>query len=255
MSSGSSTHSSVWPRTNSPGWRMNGLIAGDAHDLGQVRLLLARVDDRVAMVVEDAELAVEVQVHRRGLQAGRDRRGRRGCGPPGARPDVAVGEDAHPTSVRGAARAADAARRRSRRLPEPTGSIAPPSSTRWSGRLPRRPLGPLGVEGIDLVLELLEVVERLVDAHEADEGDVVEVAQVVHGHLADERRGATSLSPWARRVGLDGVGRIVRGVVADRAPRQRLGEAGRQLVAVELLARAVALEDRRGAPTRRARRS
>ncbi len=71
------------------------LVTIDRGDLGQVGLLLARIDERVAMVVEDAELAVEMQVHRGRLQAG----GVEGVHADAAflqgGADVAIGEDAH----------------------------------------------------------------------------------------------------------------------------------------------------------------
>jgi hypothetical protein len=44
-----------------------GLVAGDLDHLGQVRHLATDVDVRVARVREDSELAVDVQVHRGGL--------------------------------------------------------------------------------------------------------------------------------------------------------------------------------------------
>ena len=74
---------------------MKGSSPSIERDLGEVGLLDARVDVRVAVVVEDAELAVQVEVHRRGLQAigveGIDADATLLEG--GA--DVAVGEDAH----------------------------------------------------------------------------------------------------------------------------------------------------------------
>ena len=72
-----------------------GLVAVDRGDLREAWLLDARVDVRVAVVVEDAEVAVQVEVHRRGLQAigieGVDADATLLEG--GA--DVPVGEDAH----------------------------------------------------------------------------------------------------------------------------------------------------------------
>ena len=94
-SSGSSTHSSVWPSTNSPGCRMNGSSSSTVEQLGQVRLGRPHVDERVAVVAEDPEAAVEVEVDRRRLEVVRvvrvDADG------PGLErgPDVAVGQDAH----------------------------------------------------------------------------------------------------------------------------------------------------------------
>ena len=67
MSSGSSTHSSVRPRTNSPGWMTNGSSVVDRDLLGEVRRRIAQVDRRDAVVVEDAERVAEAQVDARGL--------------------------------------------------------------------------------------------------------------------------------------------------------------------------------------------
>src|SRR4029079_17371514 len=71
------------------------VIVLDRHQLGQVRLRVSDVDVRIAVVAEDAEPSVEVQVDRRGLEvllivrldddlAGLERRA-----------DVAIGQDAH----------------------------------------------------------------------------------------------------------------------------------------------------------------
>ena len=71
------------------------LVIGDVEQLGQVRLRVAHVDVGVAVVAEDAERAVEVQVDRRWLEVARvvwiD------ADPAGFElgPDVAVGQDAH----------------------------------------------------------------------------------------------------------------------------------------------------------------
>ena len=47
------------------------LVVGDAHQLGQVGLRRAHVDVRVAVVAEDPERSIEVEVHRRRLQVDR----------------------------------------------------------------------------------------------------------------------------------------------------------------------------------------
>ena len=64
-------------------------------ELGQLRLCLTHVDERIAVVAEHPEVTVEVEVHRRRLQA----RGIPGVDayPTGlhGRPDVTVGKDAH----------------------------------------------------------------------------------------------------------------------------------------------------------------
>ncbi len=69
------------------------LVAADLEQLGQLGLLLAHVDVRVAIVAEDAKAAIEVQVDARRL----DRLGRERIDddPTGRdlRPDVAIRED------------------------------------------------------------------------------------------------------------------------------------------------------------------
>ena len=47
------------------------LVGFDLDELGQARHLLLHVDERVTRVGEDTELAVDVQVHRRRLDARR----------------------------------------------------------------------------------------------------------------------------------------------------------------------------------------
>jgi len=71
------------------------LVVPDRQQLGQVRLRLADVDERVAVVAEDPEAPIEVEVDRARLEVGRIVRldphaPRLQCGP-----DVAVGQDAH----------------------------------------------------------------------------------------------------------------------------------------------------------------
>src|SRR3954449_9045497 len=93
-SSGSVTRSSVWPSTNSPGWRMNGsspststgsvsssigfffssgrvederLLALHLDRFGELVHRLADVDERIARVAKDPETAVDTDVHRRRL--------------------------------------------------------------------------------------------------------------------------------------------------------------------------------------------
>ena len=67
-SAGRVTFSLVDPSTNSPGWRMSGSVA-DVDQLGQVLLVLAHVDDPAGVVAEEAEVLVDVEVDRRGLDA------------------------------------------------------------------------------------------------------------------------------------------------------------------------------------------
>ena len=67
MSSGRAIDSSVWPSTNSPGWRMNGSSPDDLDQLGETVHRLPHVDVRIARVVEHAELAVHPHVDAGGL--------------------------------------------------------------------------------------------------------------------------------------------------------------------------------------------
>ena len=228
------------------GMEDEGLVGPDGAQLGQVGLLDARIDERVAMVVEDAELMVEMEVHGGRLQA----IGIEGVDPdpPGLqrRADVAVGEDAHGSTATdagvtdggwvGAAVAQRHGRRVSRRQ---HGALVVDKAERG---LAGHALRPLGIERIHLALQLLEVLERLVDGQEADEADVVELAQLLHGHLADARRRDLG-EPLGAEGGLDGVGRLLSSVGADGPPMERPGEAAGELVTVELLAAAVALDD------------
>ena len=47
------------------------LIVLDRYELGEIRLRLAHVDVGIAVIAEDAELAVEVEIDRRWLEARR----------------------------------------------------------------------------------------------------------------------------------------------------------------------------------------
>ena len=55
------------PERELAGMEDEGLVAGDLDQLGQLRLLLARVDDGRAVVAEDAEAVAEVEIDARGL--------------------------------------------------------------------------------------------------------------------------------------------------------------------------------------------
>ena len=74
------------------------LVAGDGQELGQVRLRLPDIDVGVAVVAEDPEAPVKVEVDRAGLEVHRivgrdpDAPGLQLC------PDVAVGQHAHGTT-------------------------------------------------------------------------------------------------------------------------------------------------------------
>src|SRR6266508_633536 len=95
---------------------------------------------------------------------------------------------------------------------------------------------------VDLALEVLEVLEALIDAGKSDVGDLVDVPQLVHGQSPDSR-GRDLARAGRPQLGLDLVGGGLGDSVADGATRQRLAQAGGKLVAIELLARAVALDD------------
>ena len=71
------------------------LVVRDAQQLGQVGLGGTDVDVRVAVVAEDPERAVEMEVHRRGLEI--DRVVRLDTDRPRLQrlADVAIGQDAH----------------------------------------------------------------------------------------------------------------------------------------------------------------
>ena len=62
------TRSSVEPSTNSPGWRMNGSSSPISTTSVSVLLRLLHVDERVARVVEDAEVPVDPHVDARRLE-------------------------------------------------------------------------------------------------------------------------------------------------------------------------------------------
>ena len=166
----------------------------------------ARVDERVAVVAEHAEAVVEVEVHRRRLQVRRVVRVDADAAGLELGADVAVGEDAH--------------------------------RARFS--LLRRAV--LREQRVHLALEVLEVLEALVDGREPDVGDVVERAELVHRQRADPGAGHLGRARRAE-LRLDLVRGALGRIVGDGAPGQRLGQAGRQLVPVELLAGAVALDD------------
>ena len=114
------------------------------------------------------------------------------------------------------------------------------------GRSRRRALpgvAALVVEGVDLALERLEVLEALVDAGEADVGDLVDRAELLHRQRARPSSDGTSVAPAERSSA------SIASAAASAAPRghrptgQRLAQAGGELVAIELLARPVALDD------------
>src|SRR6476659_7408632 len=105
-----------------------------------------------------------------------------------------------------------------------------------------RVVAPLGVERIDLALQVLQVIEALVDAGEPDVGDLVELAELVLGERPDPGRVHLGRA-FGAQLGLDLVGGTLGGIIRARATGQRLAEAGGELLAVELLAGPVALDD------------
>src|SRR5919204_4100526 len=115
--------------------------------------------------------------------------------------------------------------------------------TRRRGSLLAAPaVATLVEQRIDFALEVLEILEALINACEPDVGDLVDLAQLGHRQSADSRRGNLAL-PGRPQLGLDLVGRDVGGVVGHRSPRERLAQSGRELLPIEFLSRAVALED------------
>src|SRR4029079_6229300 len=109
-----------------------------------------------------------------------------------------------------------------------------------------RLVAALGVQAVALALERLEVVEALVDAREPDVGDLVELAQLGHREETDARRIDLGRALRAE-LRLDLVGCLLGGVVGDGSAGQGLAQAGRELLAIELLAGAVALRGEQGA--------
>ncbi len=71
------------------------LLVGDLEHLGQVGLGRADVDERIAVVAEDPEAPIEVEVDRRRLEVARVVRLDADAAGGQLGPDVAVGEDAH----------------------------------------------------------------------------------------------------------------------------------------------------------------
>src|ERR1035437_4734921 len=105
----------------------------------------------------------------------------------------------------------------------------------------RRSALSLGVEVVHLALERLDILEARVDAGEADVGDLIQRPQLVHRHLADDRRVHFRASGGAQ-LGFDLIGRLLGGLFRQGSARQSLAESRHQLLAVELLAGAVALD-------------
>ena len=207
--SGSSTHSSVWPSTNSPGWRMNG--SSSATLSSSVRSGCGRpdVDVRVAVVAEDPERAVEMEVDRRRLEVARV---------------VRVDPRRRPAS-------------RAARMSRSDRTLIA------AGRAVGSRRAALVEERVDLALEVLEVLEALVDAGEPDVGDLVDPRAASPCASVPIRDDGTSLEPAERSSASISSAALLGGAVGHRPAGQRLAQARGELVAVELLARAVALDD------------
>src|SRR3990172_2640670 len=115
----------------------------------------------------------------------------------------------------------------------------------WSGLHPSRVVTVVvarRVERVDLALEVLEILEALVHGRETDVGDLIERAKLLHGQLPHPRAGDLG-DAAAAQLGLDLVGRLLGRRIGHGAAGQRLAQAGRQLVTIELLAAPVTLGD------------
>src|ERR1035437_1389704 len=100
----------------------------------------------------------------------------------------------------------------------------------------------LGIQVVHLALEGLEVVEALVYAGEADVGDLVERSKPVHSQAADLRRQDFARTARAQLC-LDLVGGTLGGILRNGTTGQSLAEPRHELVAIELLPGAAALDD------------
>src|SRR5438132_12352277 len=97
-------------------------------------------------------------------------------------------------------------------------------------------------ELIDFVLDFLEIHERPVDGGEANVRHLVQAAQLVHHQLADFTRGNLDLAAGSE-LGLDLVHDAFHRAGRDLALGGGLHQAGEQLLAVEVVAAAVLLDD------------
>src|SRR3954470_15470953 len=150
-SSASSTHSRVWPRTNSPGWRMNG--SSSPTWSSSVR---SGCGARTSMY------AYRLFRKTRKLWS-RWRSTDDGC-----RSALSYG------SIR--------------TLPFSISVLMSRSERTLTAAMLLRPVGhtrSLGKERVDLALEVLEIFEALVHRREPDVGDVVDRPKLLHGEGAD----------------------------------------------------------------------
>ena len=100
-------------------------------------------------------------------------------------------------------------------------------------------------QAFELDLELVDVFEVAVDAGEADVGDGVDVFEAVHDELANGRRRALALGRVDDE-GFDGVDDLLHLGDGDFAFLAGVEQAGEDLLAIEVFAAAVFLDDHIG---------
>src|SRR4029079_11670520 len=124
----------------------------------------------------------------------------------------------------------------------PTGRSSALPCGRLGADVHRDRVAALSEQGVHFALESLEILEALVDAGEPDVGDLVDAAELLHGERPDPRRGHLGDAGGAE-LGLDRVGGRFGGAVRNGPPGQRLAQPRHEPVAIEFLARPVALDD------------
>src|ERR1700748_1246847 len=119
---------------------------------------------------------------------------------------------------------------------------SPRSASASAARMCSRSVALLGVAKlVHEGLEILRLAEVAIDRGEADEGDLVEVGERVHDRLAD--RGALDLVlAGALEAADDAVHHALQPLAVDRSFAQRDLHRAHQLLALERLALAVALD-------------
>src|SRR4051794_10499536 len=113
---------------------------------------------------------------------------------------------------------------------------------RLRAKVDRDVVAALREQAVDFALERLEVLEALVDAGEPDVRDLVDATELLHGQRSDAGRRHLG-DPSGTKLGLDGIGGLLRGAFRDRSARQRLTEAGHKPITIEFLPRPVTLHD------------
>src|SRR5690606_1239257 len=101
-----------------------------------------------------------------------------------------------------------------------------------------------GLDLADQIGESIDVGEVAVHGGEAHVGDLVEITQFVHDQLTELAAGNLALS-HRQQATLDAVDGCLDGFGGDRTFAQGEGEAGGELVVVELAAVAIAFDDLR----------